>query len=584
MDDLSILMGGKAGDGIRIATTNIARLLSRYGYWTFVYDDYPSLIRGGHNFSILRACDKPVRANKVAVDVVIAMDEQSIGIHAGKLKIEKGKAVLIYDSSVIDENKFDEIMSSSGVKSSVESAVDSNLISVPVPFKSIVKEEKGLRIMRNSAAIGGISKVLGVEWSVLEEVFKKFIPAKIEQNLAIAQKGYDIPETLKDFRVKNFEKEPLPVMSGNEAIALGAVKAGLDVYYAYPMTPSTSILHFLASASKKEKFDILVIHPENEIAVMLMALGSAYSGARTMVASSGGGIALMVEALSLSGQSEVPITLIFSQRAGPSTGVPTYTMQSDLHYARHLGHGEFPRFIVAPGDVEEAYQYTILAMNVSWKYQMPSIVLVDKHLSESNYTFDFNFIESEIESLREEKKPIMWGGNGEYRRYEITESGISPLAFPGGKSTVKTTSYEHDEFGITTEEPDMVAEMQSKRLRKRKTLEKELEGIDCVRTYNKMSGDTVIVTWGSSKGAVLEVAEELGVKVVQPIVMRPFPNIKPYFEGADKVICVEVNGTGQLQRLLENKGVNITHSIFKFNARPFFADELMERLHKEAGL
>jgi len=563
MNDFSILMGGKAGDGIRIATTNIARLFSRYGYRTFVYDDYPSLIRGGHNFSVVRACEKEVQANKIGVNVVIAMDEQSVDIHADKLK--KSKGILLYDSSVIDDTKLGDI---SGVGAAVG-----------VPFKSIVKEENGLRIMRNSAAIGSVSKVMGIEWSTLESVFKKFIPAKIEQNLTIAKRGFDIPEVA--FEVERLGKESMPVISGNEAIALGAVKAGLDAYYAYPMTPSTGILHFLAANQKK--FDILVVHPENEIAVMLMALGSAYSGARTMVASSGGGIALMIEALSLSGQSEVPITLIFSQRAGPSTGVPTYTMQSDLHYARHLGHGEFPRFIVAPGDVEEAYKYTVLAMNISWRYQMPSIVLVDKHLSESNFSFDYSKVD--VEALLEEE-PIMWEGDGGYRRYEVTESGISPMVFPGGNAIVKTTSYEHDEYGITTEEADKISIMQSKRLRKRKTLEKELEGIECVKTYNEGSKDkdTVIVTWGSSKGAVLEVAEELGIRVIQPIVMRPFPDMEPYIKGASKVICVEVNGTGQLQRLLENKGVNVIHPVLKFDARPFFVDELMDRLQKEVGL
>ena len=539
MNEISILMGGKAGHGIRVATTLIARLLSRYGYRAFVYDDYPSLIRGGHNFSIVRAAEKKVLANTKNVDVIIAFDKQTVEKHAERLKDE---GILLHESSIDAEG-------------------------IAVPFKEIVKEMKGIPIMRNSAAIGSLAKILGMEWNVVEEIFSKFIPRKTELNLQIARKCYDIVE--KRFEMEKLDQEMLPVISGNEAIALGALEAGLDAYYAYPMTPSTSILHFLAANSRE--FDILVVHPENEIAVMLMALGSAYAGGKTMVASSGGGFALMVEGLSLAAQSEIPITIVVSQRAGPSTGVPTYTMQSDLHFILNAGHGEFIRFVVAPGDAEEAYYYTALAMNIAWKFQIPSFVLADKHLSESNYSFDYSLYEVK------EEEPLLWDGRGNYLRYGDTESGVSPLAFPSD-AVVKVNSYAHDEYGITTEEAEKIAKMQEKRLRKKQALVKYLSSFQQFKEYGKNS-DTVVLTWGSTKGAVVEAAEILGLKVVQPIVMEPFPDLSEIRE--KRVITVEVNATAQLARLLSCNGIEVDdRSVLKYDGRPFFVDELVERLEE----
>jgi len=538
MNEISILMGGKAGHGIRVATTLIARLLSRYGYRAFVYDDYPSLIRGGHNFSIVRAAEKKVLANTKNVDVIIAFDKQTVEKHAERLKDE---GILLHESSIDAEG-------------------------IAVPFKEIVKEMKGIPIMRNSAAIGSLAKILGMEWNVVEEIFSKFIPRKTELNLQIARKCYDIVE--KRFEMEKLDQEMLPVISGNEAIALGALEAGLDAYYAYPMTPSTSILHFLAANSRE--FDILVVHPENEIAVMLMALGSAYAGGKTMVASSGGGFALMVEGLSLAAQSEIPITIVVSQRAGPSTGVPTYTMQSDLHFILNAGHGEFIRFVVAPGDAEEAYYYTALAMNIAWKFQIPSFVLADKHLSESNYSFDYSLYEVK------EEEPLLWDGRGNYLRYGDTESGVSPLAFPSD-AVVKVNSYAHDEYGITTEEAEKIVKMQEKRLRKKQALVKYLSSFQQFKEYGKNS-DTVVLTWGSTKGAVVEAAEILGLKVVQPIVMEPFPDLSEIRE--KRVITVEVNATAQLARLLSCNGIEVDRSVLKYDGRPFFVDELVERLEE----
>lgn len=547
MDDISVLVGGKAGDGIRIAATMVARLFSRYGYRSFVYDDYPSLIRGGHNFSLVRVSKEKIKANNLGIDLIVALDKQTVEKHVPKLN-EGG--VVLFDST----------------KGKIEAE------GIGVPFKDIVEEMEGIPIMRNSAALGAIARVVGIDWEVVEEVFHKFIPKKTELNLKIARKAYDKASS-SNLKAEHLNQEMLPVIAGNEAIGLGAVKAGMDAYYAYPMTPSTGILHFLAA--NRDRFNILVVHPENEIAVMLMALGSAYTGAKTMVGTAGGGFALMVEGLSLSAQSETPITAVVCQRAAPSTGVPTYTMQSDLHFVLNAGHGEFPRFLVAPGDAEEAYYYTGVAMNIAWKCQVASIVLSDKNLSEGNYSFN-----STAYSV-EEVDPILWDGEGDYMRYKDSEDGVSPLAFPGNDSAiVKATSYEHDQYGITTEESEKVAFMQQKRLKKRKAVKKEIENVEAVKTYGEDS-DTVLVTWGSTKGACVEAANAVGLKVVQPIIMEPFPDLSDYLGDAKRIITVEVNATGQLARLLGNNGIKVDQKVLKYDARPFFTDELIERLKKE---
>jgi len=351
------------------------------------------------------------------------------------------------------------------------------------------------------------------------------------------------------------------------------VQAGLNMYIAYPMTPASAILHYLAE--NEDDLGVVTIHPESEIGVALMALGAAYTGAKTMVGTSGGGFALMTEALSLSGQGEFPIVFVMVQRPGPSTGVPTYTMQGDLSFVINSGHGEFLKVVLAPGNAEEAFYLTGLAMNLAWKFQIPCFVLSDKHLSESIFSF-----EADLDKVKPED-PLLWDGQGEYKRYLDTQNGISPLAFPGNSTAIiKVTSYEHDEYGITTEESEQITRMQQKRLRKKKTIENELSKHEQVKVYGNLESKTVLLCWGSTKGACVEVAEELGLKVVQPLVLEPLPinSLKKVLSDADKIIDVEVNATGQLAKLLSAHGIFIDDMILRFDARPFTVDVLLDKV------
>jgi 2-oxoglutarate ferredoxin oxidoreductase subunit alpha len=545
MEEISILIGGKAGDGIRQAGHVIAQLLNRIGYRIFFYDDYPSLIRGGHNFSIIRASEKRVLAHKDTIDIIVALNQDTVEKH--KHRLNTG-GIILYDSKKADAQ------------------------GLGIDFLNVVKEFNGIPIMRNTAAIGALARMLNLEWSVLESVIKRFLEKNVDLNLKIARNAYDRVETpLKSLPKLN--QKSLPLVTGNEAISLGAVKAGLNMYIAYPMTPASAILHYLAAHEKE--LGVVTVHPESEIGVALMALGAAYTGAKTMVGTSGGGFALMTEALSLAGQGELPIVFVECQRPGPSTGVPTYTMQGDLNFVIHAGHGEFSRVVLAPGDADEAFYTAGLAMNLAWKFQIPTFVLSDKHLSESIFSF-----EADLEKVKPET-PLLWDGQGEYRRYLDSQNGISPLAFPGNPETiVKVTSYEHDENGITTEEPEQIARMQRKRLRKRKTLENELKKYDTVNVYGNPESKTALLCWGSTKGACIEVAEVLGLKVIQPLVLEPLPveSLKKALSGTEKIIDVEVNATGQLAKLIAGHGFCVDEMILRFDSRPFTVDGLLDNV------
>jgi 2-oxoglutarate ferredoxin oxidoreductase subunit alpha len=354
------------------------------------------------------------------------------------------------------------------------------------------------------------------------------------------------------------------------------VKGGLDAYVSYPMTPSSSLLHFLAG--HQEKFGITVMHPENEIAVILIALGFAYAGKRSGVGTSGGGFCLMTEGLSLAGMAEMPLVLVVSQRTGPSTGLPTYTGQSELQFVLHAGQGEYPRLIVAPGDAQEALFWSEIAMNMAWKFQIPAFILADKTLSEGTYTIN----PSAVPDVQRGDSPG-WAGTVPYLRYADVPSGTSPLAFPGMKDAViKVNSYAHDEAGITSEEAGVVEQMTNKRLRKWEWLTAEMQGYPGVILSGNPGASTALLCWGSTKGVCNEIASLLGLRVIQPILLSPFPvdQLKKAITGVTKLIAVEENATAQLAMLAGQYGIVPDERILRYDGRPFSPDDLLVKIKK----
>lgn len=554
MNEVSVLIGGKAGFGIDKSSLVIASLISQLGYRLYIYRDYPSLIRGGHTFSIIRASKEKVASHRDLIDVLLALNQDTIDIHKHRLG-EDG--IVIYDADVVDVDSLKGLRNSIGL-----------------PFTTIIKEESAGEIMRNTCILGAFARAADINWDLLDQVFRKNFPQELEVNLKVARRGFDASR--KIISIGPLGKEKLPIVTGNEATALGFIKAGLNSYLAYPMTPSSPILHYLANAA--EEFGLKVVHPESEIAVIMMALGMAYCGERVAVGTSGGGFCLMTEGLSCAGMAELPVVIVLGQRPGPSTGLPTYSCQTELQFALSAGQGEFTRFVIAPGDAEEAYCAAQLALAMSWKYQIPSIILTDKAMAEGAYSFD-------LESCKEIRSeyPALWDTQGAYKRYENSDTGVSRLALPSTKDAIiKASSYEHDESGITTEDPFVTVKMQDKRLRKEKYLTIDLEYYECVKIHGNKNASTALLCWGSNKGVCIEAAEALNLKVIQVTVMAPFPlkQLSHALEGVTKLIAVENNATGQLIGLVNRFGVTVNASILKYDGRNFSAEELEGRIRK----
>ena len=546
--DFSTLIGGEAGQGSRMAGLIIAKIFNQLGYQIYIYEDYQSLIRGGHNFSQIRAAEKEFQSRKEKIDFLLALDEKTINLHQKDL--EKN-GLIIFNQNKVQSKK-----------------------GMGIEIEKIAKEMGGKPIMANTALISAFAKIVGIDWKILEEVLRKEIKHEIDLNLKIAKRSYEEAET--KLKIGKLKQKPKILLTGNEATALGLSKSGLKFYFAYPMTPATSIMNFLA---KREDLKVKVIQPESEISVINMALGASFVGARSAVGTSGGGFALMTEGLSLAGQSETPILIVESQRGGPSTGMPTYNLQGDLLFVLSAGHGDIPRFVLAPGDAEQCYFYSALGLNLAWKYQTPVIFLLDKDVSENTFSFDEKI--ANLHKFWHEFSPILWDGKGEYKRYKITKDGISPLTFPGEKNAIiKATSYEHDEFGITIESED-VEKMIAKRARKYETMSKEVERLPAIEVYGKKNSKTALISFGISKGAAREAAENLGIKLIQPIIIEPFPQkqMRKVLEGVKKLFSVELNTTGQMAKVLNSHGIKVDGKILKYTGRPFLAKEIEDKLN-----
>jgi 2-oxoglutarate ferredoxin oxidoreductase subunit alpha len=546
--EYSIIIGGAAGQGSRKAGFLIAKIFSQLGYYIYIYEDYQSLIKGGHNFSQIIASEKKNPALKSELNFLLALDQNTIDRHQKKLKKD---GLLFFNSNKISAE------------------------GIGIPADEILKECDGLPIMANTALIAGMAKGLGIDWELLRRVLEQELPKEKDKNLIIAERAYNQAKQI--FVVEKTGSSVCDLMTGNEAIVQGLVKAGLEIYFAYPMTPASSILHYLASHQKD--WGVLAVQPESEIAVASEALGAAYAGKRTAVGTSGGGFSLMVESLSMAAQAELPFLVINSQRMGPATGVPTYGAQSDLLFTLYAGHGDFKRFVAAPSNAEESFYWAGTLLNLAWKYQTPAILLTDKDVSEGTFS-----IESEFFEQIKKQEALLWNQKGEYQRYKINNKGISPLAFPGqANAIIKSNSYEHNEFGITEEvDKDMIEAMQNKRLIKYKAMEEEAEELPALKIFGNQNSKIAVVAWGSTVLTACEAVENLGLKLIQPILISPFPKkqMQTALRGVEKIICVETNALGQMAMLLEEQGFPVFQKILKYKAELFSVEELKEELQK----
>ncbi|MCX6748900.1 MAG: hypothetical protein NT076_04820, partial [Candidatus Pacearchaeota archaeon] len=422
-------------------------------------------------------------------------------------------------------------------------ALDEN--TVKIHSKSLAKNAiimKGEH--ENMYFAGRLFKILCIDFKILEEQLKKL--KNFDENLKEARKGWADEKNKIKLEFKNKSRK---LENGSKGIALGSIESGLDVYYAYPMTPATPVMFELAPLQEKNNF--LVLELESEIAVMNAALGSAIAGAKAMIGTSGGGFDLMTEALSMAGMAEIPIVCYLASRPGPSTGVATYTGQGDLNLSLYSGHGEFSRIVLAPGTPDECRELTSQAFYFSQKFKIPALVLSDKHLAESFFS-----MESDGKTTKSEKLTDL-------KRYN---------------------SYESNENGEATEDAEIISRNVERRLKKAKEIEKEAGKFEQYKVYGNKNSKNIVVSYGSTKGAILDALPE-GWKFIQILYLEPFPKkLESELKRASKLILVENSATGMLGDLIMQKtGIRIEKKILRYDGRPFFADELRKEIERAEG-
>ncbi|NLX61204.1 MAG: 2-oxoacid:acceptor oxidoreductase subunit alpha [Tissierellia bacterium] len=548
--DYSLIVGGEAGQGMDTFASLFEKAIKRCGYNVYAYSDYMSRIRGGHNFFNIRFSKDNILAIKDRIDILFALNEESVGIHKEKVK-ETG--IIIADEKVAKEDNSITHLKLSEIASSLKN-----------------------KRVENTVGLGAILNYFGVPIHIASQVIREEFKEEIaEVNLRALEEGYKLLDTRYPLQIREDDKI---LINGNEAVALGAIAAGCKFYCGYPMTPSTGVLNYIARYANE--FNIVVDQVEDEVAALNMALGASYAGVRAMTGSSGGGFALMVEALSLAGIIEVPVVLINVQRPGPATGFPTRTEQADLRFMIHAGHGEFPRMVIALRDTEDAFYQTVRAFNIAEKYHIPVLLMSDQHLADGVTTKKpFNFKDIKIE------RHIESNIKGEFKTYELTESGISPRIIPGKieGTTVLVDSDEHDEYGHITESAEIRTKMVDKRLRKFELLKEEVQEPWHI---GDQEPENLVVCWGSTYGAVKEAVEKLlneGVSIAALVFgdIWPFPTNKllNLSRKAKKIIDVEQNAMAQLDSLIREVALlKSDHKILKYDGRPFTTDEVYRRI------
>jgi 2-oxoglutarate ferredoxin oxidoreductase subunit alpha len=557
VEALQVVVGGEAGQGLVTVGQVLAKALVRSGYRIVVTQGYQSRIRGGHNTFTVRASVAEILAPRESIDLLVALDGVSVALHEKEVP---ATGLIVADRAWVGTNapRF-----------------------LGVPFA-----ELGPQRMVNTLALGVAGALLGLPQGVLTAALDDLFGGKalsvVEENRQALIKGMEWARTQSTAfppLAPAVEGPRRLMLNGNEALALGALSAGLKFFAFYPMTPSTSIALFLAHHA--EKMGMIVEQAEDEIAAVNMAIGASFAGAPSMVATSGGGFALMVEGVSLAAMTETPLVIVVAQRPAPATGLPTRTEQGDLDFVLHAGHGEFPRAVFAPGSVEECFHLTRLALESAEASQGPVFVLTDQFLADSYRAVSPFPLEglswvNPMDPLKEIPLP--------YQRYRLSESGLSPRLLPGlSDHLVVADSDEHTEDGHLTEDLLVRKKMVEKRWAKGVWLKSRALAPDYRGDPNP---DLLLVTWGSSRGAVVEAADTLKqrgkrVSVLSFSQIWPMvPNLfLPFLEAAEKVVSVEGNLTGQLARLIRREtGFFITQRIGRYDGLPITPEYILRHL------
>jgi len=563
-------VGGRAGEGIDVTGIMFGKLCLRHGMNVFAYREYPSLIRGGHCTHQVHASFEPQTCQQKHIDLLIALDEETLSLHTDEIDQH---SIVICEAT---QDQYD-----------MQKYAFTNAQLFDIPMINMSREETGHFLAQNVVALGVSAWILGLDIEILKTVVADQFKSKgddvVEKNHKAMIRGYEYAKEHCPVLKQPFtpQKREQILLSGNHAVALGAVSAGLQYFSAYPMTPTSEILHTLAALQKE--YPLVVKHAEDEISAMNQVVGASYAGVRAMTASATGGYALMVEATSLAAVMETPIVVCVGQRPGPATGLPTWTCQSDLQFILHAGHGECPRVVFTPSSVQEHFELTRVAFYLAEKYHLIVFVLSDKFSLESYASMPkpadtyenqrYSFVEGELPA------------DNSYRRYVVNEEGYSPRSIPGQPHGLNVTnSYEHDEFGYATEDAKMTKAMNEKRYRKELSVAKETPPVSF---SGPEEADMTLVCWGSTKLVLDAVVRNMNGENDHKVNLIHFPCVWPFPKDsflahatkAKKLVMVEGNIAGQMEQVVRQEtGVEMHHHIRRYDGRPFFTEEVITEL------
>ena len=573
--NLNWKIAAAAGEGVMLASKLFAKTCKRHGMKVFNYYEYPSLIKGGHQTGQVYADFTAANCQQRRLDVLVLFHEKSLPLHLAELD---ENSILVINAKSIDISKYPEL------KSKV----------ICLPFNQIARQAAGNKMVANMVALGISSCLLGLDLKILAQVVQaEFADNKemIVKNLAAINQACKEVQTLMRANGIAPLKNILPqadeqiLLTGNEAVGLGAIAAGLQYYSAYPMTPASGLLHYLAA--KQESYPLVVKHSEDEIGAINQALGASFAGVRSMTGSSGGGFALMVEALSMAGVAELPLVILEAMRQGPATGLPTWTSQADLNFIINAGHGDFTKVVLTPASVQEHYDLSRQAFYLAEKYQLPVFVLSDKYLLESHQTM------TKPENTSNERYSMLTENPAapeQYLRYLDSDSGISPRAIPGLSEAIQLcNSYDHDQAGFATEDQVLTKQAVDKRLKKLSTLVEELPQPQIFGAKVE-SAKQILISFGSTTNVLLELYRQLSaskspllekISFIHLPCVAPFPKKALAFlaQSSAAVFTVEGTATGQLAQLIkQNIGRQELTALLRYDGRPFYTQDLMSWL------
>jgi len=571
MLEITVGIAGAAGDGLDKSGDTLARAAGRYGLHVYAYNCYQSLIRGGHIWLRLRIAQEKVYNHGDRLNALIALNQDSIERHAPEIN---DGGCLIFNS---DRIKCDP---------SLIKARNVQLLALPVAEitrEVAAKHGPVQAVMQNTVAVGALLAVAQLSSENAIEVIRDTFAHKGEQvidlNVSLLQAGYDFARSNFEPIASGWELNNVKraFCTGNEAFAMAAVAAGCKFYSAYPMTPASTILHWMAKHA--EAAGVCVKQAEDELAVMNMAIGAGIAGARSMCATAGGGFALMTEAIGMAGMMEAPVVVVEVQRGGPSTGLPTKTEQADLNLVYGASQGEYPRLIIAPRDIPDVYESTVEAFHLAEKYQMPVLLMSDLLLSEHTETVDREVFRNDVKIDRGEVVKEWKEENGRFKRFKFTESGVSPRPYPGTANTLFVSGTdEHDEESILLSDMYTNSSLRRKGMEKRmRKIDKLLKDLEPPKLEGPEGAALTLVGWGSSSGVIREAAEMLtaaGISTNYLIIKYIFPfhaqEVGEILSKCKKKISVELNFTSQMARHIRAEtGIAMDAHINKYDGEPF---------------